>query len=109
MKLIISAGNANMATKAARTAERIGIDIPTDGHSYRVGDVVAQLRVPVGGICLRKTSVVGSELARRLRRDLPFALRFELAKWYSQAKLSRQPIVVFPTRAAVLECLSPGW
>ena len=81
VKLIASVGHANMTTKAASTAERIGIDIPTCSHSYRVGDVVAELRIPVAGISLRKTSDVHSELAKQLRRDLPFALRFKLVKW----------------------------
>ena len=49
---------------------------------YRVGDVVAELRIPLGGIILRKTSNVSGKLAKRLRNDLPFALQFELVKWY---------------------------
>ena len=83
IKLIASAGNATMAARAARTAERLGIDMANRGGSYRVGDVVAELRVPAGGICLRRTSSVCGKLAKRLRRDLPFALCFDLVQWYS--------------------------
>ena len=50
---------------------------------YVVGDIVAELRVPLGGINLRKTSNVSGKLAKRLRNDLPFAMQFELVKWYS--------------------------
>ena len=70
-----------MATKAVHTAKSISIATPTGSNLYRVGDVVAELRIPVAGISLRKTSDVHSELAKQLRRDLPFALRFKLVKW----------------------------
>ena len=82
IKLIASAGNAAMAAKAARTAKRLGIDMDIPGGSYRVGDVVAELRVPAGGICLRRTNSVCGKLAKRLRRDMPYALCFDLVQWY---------------------------
>ena len=88
VKLVASAGNIGIAAKAAGTAKRLGIDIDTDSRSYRVGDVVAELRIPVGGICIRKTSSIHGKLARKLRRDLPFALGFELVKWYSPSEAS---------------------
>ena len=46
------------------------------------------MRIPVGGICRRKTSSIHGKLARKLRRDLPFALGFELVKWYSPSEAS---------------------
>ena len=70
-----------MTDKAFGAAASIGMEMPN--HTYRVGDVVAELRIPVGGISLRKTSDVSGKLAKQLRRDLPFALRFELVTWYS--------------------------
>ena len=82
-QLIASAGNNKMATKAVDTAQNISVATPTGSNLYRVGDIVAELRVPLGGISLRKTSNVSGKLAKRLRNDLPFALQFELVKWYS--------------------------
>mgnify|MGYP000506837869 CR=1 FL=1 len=70
-----------MTDKAFSAAASIGMGMPN--HTYRVGDVVAELRVPLGGISLRKTSNVSGKLAKRLRNDLPFAMQFELVKWYS--------------------------
>ena len=83
LQLIASAGNNKMATKAVATAQSMSIAIPTGNNLYRVGDVVAELRIPLGGIILRKTSNVSGKLAKCLRNDLPFALQFELVKWYS--------------------------
>jgi len=82
-QLIASAGNNKMATKAVDTARSISIATPTGSNLYQVGDVVAELRIPLGGIILRKTSNVKGKLAKSLRNDLPFALQFELVKWYS--------------------------
>ena len=82
-QLIASAGNNKMATKAVDTAQSISIATPTGSNLYRVGGVVAELRIPLGGIILRKTSNVNGKLAKCLRSDLPFALQFELVKWYS--------------------------
>ena len=82
-QLIASAGNNKMATKAVDTARSISIATPTGSNLYKVGDVVAELRIPLGGIILRKTSNVKGKLAKSLRNDLPFALQFELVKWYS--------------------------
>ena len=81
LQLIASAGNNKTAAKAVGMARSMSIAIHS--NLYRVGDVVAELRIPAGGICLRKTSNVNSNLARHLRNDLPFALCFELVKWYS--------------------------
>ena len=80
--------------------------------AYRVGDIVAELRIPVGGISLLKTSYVSGKLARRLRRDLPFAQRFKLIKWYMYSPIEAQPStdlrVSYCMLAAALVCLSPG-
>ena len=81
-QLIASAGNSKMATKAVHTAKSISIATPTGSNLYRVGDVVAELRIPLGGISLQKMRYVSGKLAKRLRHDLPFALQFELVKWY---------------------------
>ena len=81
LQLVASAGNNKTAAKAVGMARSMSTAIHS--NLYRVGDVVAELRIPAGGICLRKTSNVNSNLARHLRNDLPFALCFELVKWYS--------------------------
>ena len=75
-----SAGNTKMDAKAINTAKSISIATPS--NLYRSGDVVADLRIPLGGISLQKTSNVRGKLAKRLRHELPFALQFELEKWY---------------------------
>ena len=75
-------GSAAAYNKGWQAAVRIGVD--TSGYrSYHRGDLIAELRVPQNGISVRPTCSINTELARHLRHDMPFAIPFELVRWYS--------------------------
>ena len=92
IKLIASAGNDKTEQRALAAATRMKLSIPTDGLvCYKEGDVVAELRIPSDGISLRRTSSVGSKLAKTLRPSMPFALPFELTTWFTPGKAQPFP------------------
>ena len=78
------------AKKADSIAKHMGIEM--SGYStYRVGGEVAELRVPDDGLFLQRTSNISNNLAQALQESMPFALPFELVKWFTPDKATKSP------------------
>ena len=92
--LQVSEGNKKTSEAAQQTAEVL--NVPTTNKHYPAGVILADLVVPEHGIQLQPTSQINSPLAKHLARRMPFAIAFQVRKWYSPssacpASLKRVP------------------
>ena len=102
IKLVVSTGNEGSAKKADTVAKHMNVDMPSDG-AYRLGDVVAEMRIPDSGISLQPTSSISNGLAHALQESMPFALPFELVEWFTPDKATP-----FPHKRVPYACSSFG-
>ena len=94
ISLQVSAGSAVSAAEAGSVAKALGI--AGSARKYSTGQTLADLVVPTQGIQLLRTDQVKMPLAELLSSRMPFAIAFDISRWYSPAEAIVAPLKRVP-------------
>ena len=93
--LQVSQGNKKASEAARQAAGALNVPMAST-DKYPVGVILADLVVPAQGIQLQRTSQIGTPLAQSLAKHMPFAIAFQVRKWYSPCSARPAPLKRVP-------------